>query len=78
MSASAEPKSVCVEDFCGYTALGHFPISFWADYYPAERVTRFGGDWCDVPDLHGDQPTAEQCNEWAVKHGWKVYSKEDL
>ena len=60
-------ESVCIEDFNG--SYHGMPIAFWADW--ADGVVTFGGDWADVPDMPSAvQPTAEECGDWAVKHGW--------
>jgi len=62
-------KSICVEDFCGYTGIGHFPVQFWADFYPDMLTTYFGGDWNFVPPLHTEaQPDNETVNRWAYYH----------
>jgi hypothetical protein len=59
--------SVCIEDFCGSDGVG--PVSFSADYFPEQRITRFTGIWWNVPDLPGDQPTLEQVHAWAAANG---------
>jgi hypothetical protein len=65
--------SICIEDFCGYTSPGHYPISFSADYFPAERLTHFTGDWGNIPPMPSNTaPTEKQVWEWAETHGWKI------
>ena len=62
--------SVCIEDFCGYTHEGHFPVSFWADYVPSLKITRFDGEWWNVPDMPSEsEPTELDVNKWARIHG---------
>lgn len=66
---SQDEPSVCVEDFCGYTHLGHFPITFSADYFPRLGFARFSGAWWNAPDMPCDkEPTEEQVGEWARLH----------
>ena len=60
---------ICVEDFCG-TACHGIPCQYWADYCLQDHLTRFGGDWINVPDMPCDvQPTTEAVNQWAKEHG---------
>lgn len=60
---------ICIEDFCGYAEPGHFFTQFWADYFPQERVTRFGGDWREVPDLPSQRkPTVNAVHKWAKEN----------
>ena len=67
---SRDEPSVCIEDFCGYTNPGHFPISFAADYFPRLGFTRFTGAWWNVPDMEsGQEPTELDINKWARSHG---------
>jgi len=62
-------NSICVEDFCGYTSPSHFPLNFWADWYPDTGLTKFGGDWQGIPDMYTKEcPTSEQVNQWAKEH----------
>ena len=66
-----DTPSVCVEDFCGYSHPGHFPTSFWADYYPTLGFTRFGGDYWNIPDLYTvTEPTEETINAWERLHAF--------
>jgi len=66
-------SAICIEDFCGYTSPGHFPITFSADWIPSRRKTYFTGDWESVPPMPSDEePTEEQVWAWAKKHGWKA------
>ena len=59
---------VCIQDFCG-SARG-IPCTYWADYFPWLKVTGFGGDWRDVPDMPSEEePTEEAVGEWARSHG---------
>ena len=53
-------KSVCVEDFCGYTKVGHFFTQFWAFYFPESKVILFGGDLWEVPPIFSDTEPTEQ------------------
>jgi hypothetical protein len=63
-------ESTCVTDFCGYSSPGHYPVSFWADYFPSLGFTRFGGDWWNAPDMESSsEPTEEEVTVWARKHG---------
>ena len=57
--------SVCIIDFAGNARqAGH-----WCDWYPAEKVVRFGDYWCDVSDMPAKtEPTEEQCEAWAAKY----------
>jgi hypothetical protein len=64
-----DEPSVCIEDFCGYTNPGHFPISFAADYFPRLGFTRFTGAWWNVPDMESDhEPTEDEISAWAHLH----------
>jgi len=57
--------SVCIEDFCGYAEPGHFFTQFWADYYPSEKVVRFGGDWREIPNLKATRkPSLALVHRW--------------
>ena len=59
-------ESICIEDFCGG---GRFPCSFSADYYPAEKLTYFSGDWSGVPVMPSDtEPSNDDVWAWAKKH----------
>jgi hypothetical protein len=61
--------SVCIEDFCGYSSPGHFPVSLSADWFPDEAVTHFTGDWSDTPPMASPtQPTEEDVWAWARQH----------
>lgn len=69
-SIPSDAPSVCIEDFCGYTAVGHFPLSFAADYFPQQGIVRFTGEWWNVPDMPCDsEPSELDVNRWARKHG---------
>lgn len=71
-----DAESVCVKDFCGYTHPGHFPVSFWADYYPEYGITRFGGDWRELPDMPSKrQPSDAKIKAWLKRHGDPLYCK---
>ena len=60
---------VCVEDFFGRMGSA-YPVTFWADYFPDHKITVFGGDWSDVPDMPGEkEPTEEEVWAWARRHG---------
>lgn len=81
MQAEIEEKSpiprdepgVCIEDFCGYTSPGHFPISFSADYYPRLGITRFLGAWWNVPDMPStSEPTEEEVTAWVKQSGVEI------
>ena len=62
-------ESICIVDFNGYIHPGHFPTSFWADWWVADKVVTFGGDWCDVPDMPSEmEPTEAEVEAWAEKH----------
>lgn len=64
------PESVCVEDFCGYDGVGQ--TSFSADYFYAEKLLYFTGDWGvnHIPPMPSDTvPTNEECFVWARAHG---------
>jgi hypothetical protein len=64
-----EQESICIEDFCGYSNPGHFPTTFSADWFPAESLTHFTGEWCDCPPMpSATQPTEEDVWNWARKH----------
>jgi hypothetical protein len=65
MNENGENNPVCIEDFCGYSEPGHFPVQYWADWYPQTGFCYFGGDWSDVyPHHFHKQPTAEQAAEY--------------
>lgn len=58
-------ESVCIIDFAG----NNKQPGCWCDYYPEEKTTRFGGFWCDVPDLvTKKEPTEKQCESHARKY----------
>lgn len=62
-----DAESVCIADFCG-THRG-FSVGFWADYYPEYGITRFGGDWGDVPDMPSTRaPSGEKVEAWVKRH----------
>lgn len=62
-------KSICVEDFSGFSDIFGANTNLWADYYPDLLATYFGGCWQDVPPLHTEkQPTNKQANQWANYH----------
>jgi hypothetical protein len=64
-----DEPSICIEDFCGYTQPGHFPISFAADYFPRLGFTRFTGAWWNVPDMESmREPTEVETSAWARSH----------
>lgn len=57
--------SVCIIDFAG----NNRQPGCWCDYYPEEKITRFGGFWCDVPDLITErEPSEEECEAHAKKY----------
>jgi hypothetical protein len=65
-----DEPSVCVEDFSGYTNPGHFPTTFSADYFPRLGITRFSGEWQDVPDMPSDhEPTEKEVHDWVKTKG---------
>lgn len=54
-------NSICLVDFCGYWKPGHFPTSFWADWYPDTKLIIFGGDWHDINPVYSEtEPTDEE------------------
>ena len=65
------PVSVCIEDFCGRARVGN--TSFSADYFPAEKLTFFTGDWdskTPIPAMpSARKPTLERVWRWAWRHG---------
>ncbi len=64
-----DAETICVEDFCGYSSPGHFPVSFWADYYPTLGFTRFGGESWNIPDMPcTSEPTEEAIDAWKKLH----------
>lgn len=80
-----EVESVCVADFCGtyhhelkfdpqgriVAVASSHSMSYWADYWPSLGVTRFGGAWFDVPDLHSSiEPTEAQIEAHVKASGW--------
>lgn len=67
---ASEP--VCVVDFCG--RWNRIPmVQFWADWYPADRIVRFGGWWEDLPPMPADsEPTDDDVTFWAAQHGETV------
>lgn len=66
-------NSVCLVDFNGYTFPGHFPVAYWADYYPDQKAVIFGGDWQTVPDMPSETcPSEEDVHQWVVDHEQKT------
>lgn len=45
---------ICIIDFNGYTAMGHFPTAYWADYSLDDKTIYFGGDWQEIPPKYYD------------------------
>lgn len=73
-------ESVCVMDFCGRCG-PYYPVNMWADWQ--DGVTRFGGAWCELPDLHSETPPEEETLEnWATQHkapfAWNPDTKSRL
>jgi len=66
-----EQESVCIEDFCGRDGTSGLPVTFSADYFPAESLTYFTGDWgAEIPPMPCPQePTSAQAYDWARIHG---------
>jgi len=60
-----DENCICVYDFAG----NQFQSGCWADYYVDLKETRFGGAWCNVPDMPGDTlPEEEEVIDWARKY----------
>lgn len=56
--------SVCIVDFCGNARQS----GFWADYFPGDAKTYFGGAWASVPPMPCDvEPTEGQVDAWVAK-----------
>ena len=66
-----QDRSVCIIDFCGRSKPDNFPTSFSADYFPADRLTYFTGDWgASIPALPcTSEPTEAEAYAGARKHG---------
>lgn len=58
---------ICVYDFEGYTEIGHFPVSVWADWDPESGLLYFGGGWNISPIYTNHEPT-----EAEVLHLYKI------
>lgn len=63
--------SICIIDFCGRSKPDNFPTSFSADYFPADSLTYFTGDWgVRIPPMPcATEPTETQVYEWSRAHG---------
>lgn len=65
-----DKPSVCIVDFCGRNSADHSHISFWADWYPDEKIVRFGGAWWGIPDMPWKAkraPSDKTVTAWANK-----------
>jgi hypothetical protein len=63
-----DTDSICVLDFCGRCG-PYYPVQFWGDYYPALKITVFGGDYYRIPDMPSDIcPSDDQLNTWINQH----------
>ena len=61
-------NSICIEDFCGF-ASNHIPCQFWADYFPDEKLVKFGGDWEGVSDMFSQEiPNDQTVWDWVKIH----------
>jgi len=73
--------STCVMDFCGsYSGKGYsiYPFQYWADYFPSESITRFGGRLQDIPNMPCDtEPSETQLEKWIKKHGGFYFTPEE-
>ena len=68
----AANNPICIVDFCGYYEPGHFPLQFWAFWFPAEAIVKFGGDWGvdDLADMPAScEPAEDEVYAWARSHG---------
>ena len=62
---------ICIVDFNGYTLLGHFPVSFWADWDGHKVI--FGGDWEGIPNmLIQIEPSEEMVYAYVNNHGGAI------
>jgi hypothetical protein len=57
--------SVCIIDFAGNPR----NPGMWCDWFPADGVVRFGGYWCDVPNMPSlAEPSEDECEAWAAQY----------
>lgn len=63
-------ESICIVDFGGSCwFIGEPVVNYWADYFPSDKVVRFGGLWRTVPDMPAlIEPTEAQVYEWVNKY----------
>lgn len=47
-----------------------YPCNHWADWYPDEGLTHFGGYWRHVPPMpSSSEPDEDTVDAWASKYG---------
>jgi hypothetical protein len=69
MEKDTVSTSICIVDWNGRYKPSGFPGTFWADYWPNEKVVTFGGDWSDVPDMPSAvEPTEQEIWNWIETH----------
>lgn len=62
-------ESVCIVDWNGTVSKLGITVCVCADWYPSEKVCKFGGVWGDVPLMPcEEEPTEEQVEAWVRKY----------
>ena len=63
--------SICIVDFCGRSRPDNFPATFSSDYFPADGLAYFTGDWgAEIPPMPcSTEPSEADVYAWARSHG---------